>query len=309
SAVLRSERGSVTAGQLRGRNPVPGADIRPRGQECRSGTELLPAGTPVTPVVLGLAAAAGYDQLTVHPRPRVEVLVLGDELLHRGLPSGARIRDALGPMAGPWLTALGADVLVTRRLGDDAEALYEAVSTTRADLVVTTGSTAAGPVDRLRPVLARLGARLLVDGVAVRPGHPMVLAELPGRQPLVGLPGNPLAAVTGLLTLAAPLVASLAGRELPPLPTAELTEDIAGHDTDTRVLPVRYPLPEPARPAARFSAGFSGRTQARAPRAEPLRFSGPAMLRGVAGADALALVPPGGARRGQRVPLAELPRG
>ncbi|WP_245241016.1 molybdopterin molybdotransferase MoeA [Streptomyces spiramenti] len=308
SAVLRSERGRVSAGQLRGRNPEPGADIRPRGQECRSGTELLPAGTAVTPAVLGLAAAAGYDQLTVHPRPRVEVLVLGDELLHRGLPAGGRIRDALGPMTGPWLTMLGADVLVTRRLGDDAEALYEAVSTSRAHLVVTTGSTAAGPADQLRPVLDRLDARLRVDGVAVRPGHPMLLAELPDGRPLVGLPGNPLAAVTGLLTLAAPLLASLAGRELLPLPAVELTEEVVGHETDTRVVPVRYPAAEPTQ-SPRFSTGFGGRRDGRTPRARPVRFSGPAMLRGLAGADALALVPPGGAPLGQRVPLVELPRG
>ncbi|NJQ08102.1 molybdopterin molybdotransferase MoeA [Streptomyces lonarensis] len=308
SAVLRSERGRVSAGQLRGRNPEPGADIRPRGQECRSGTELLPAGTAVTPAVLGLAAAAGYDQLTVHPRPRVEVLVLGDELLHRGLPSGGRIRDALGPMTGPWLTMLGAEVLVTRRLGDDAEALYEAVSTSRAHLVVTTGSTAAGPADRLRPVLDRLGARLRVDGVAVRPGHPMLLAELPDGRPLVGLPGNPLAAVTGLLTLGAPLLASLAGRELLPLPAVELTEEVPGHESDTRVVPVRYPAAEPTQ-SPRFSTGLGGRRDGRTPRAQPVRFSGPAMLRGLAGADALALVPPGGAPLGQRVPLVELPRG
>ncbi|TDC61820.1 molybdopterin molybdenumtransferase MoeA [Streptomyces hainanensis] len=286
TAVLRSEQGGVADGRLSGPNPEPGADVRPRGQECRTGTELLPARTPLTPAALGLAAAAGYDQLAVRPRPRAEVLVLGDELLFRGLPHDGRIRDALGPMTGPWLTALGAHTLVTRRLGDDAEALYEAVSTSRADLIVTTGSTAAGPVDHLRGVLRRLDAQLLVSGVAVRPGHPMLLAELPGGVPLVGLPGNPLAAVSALLTLAAPLLSALADRPTPEERRAQLAEAVRGHPTDTRLVPVRCPAPGEAR---------------------PLSYAGPAMLRGIAAASALAVIPPGGAGAHTEVRLLDLP--
>ncbi len=194
---------------------MPGQDIRPRGQECRSGDQLLPPGTLVTPAVLGLAAAAGYDACSAVPRPRAEVLVLGDELLTEGLPHDGLIRDALGPMLPPWLRALGADVIAVRRLGDDAEALHKAVTTSNADLIVTTGGTAAGPVDHVHPTLRRIGAELLVDGVAVRPGHPMLLARTKENQHLVGLPGNPLAAVSGLLTLAEPLLRTLAGRAAP----------------------------------------------------------------------------------------------
>ncbi len=141
--------------------------------------------------MLGLAAAAGYDDLTVLPRPRAEVLVLGDELLTGGAPRDGLIRDALGPMLPPWLRALGADVVAVRRLGDDAEALYRAITSSTADLIVTTGGTASGPVDHVHPTLRRAGAELLVDGVKVRPGHPMLLARLREDQHLVGLPGNP----------------------------------------------------------------------------------------------------------------------
>ncbi|WP_344296515.1 molybdopterin molybdotransferase MoeA, partial [Streptomyces synnematoformans] len=215
-----------------------GQDIRPRGQECRAGVELLPAGARVTPAVLGLAAAAGHDELRVVRRPRVEVLVLGAELLHRGLPRDGRIRDALGPMLEPWLRACGAEPFVTRRLGDDAELLYEAIATSTADVVVTTGGTAAGPVDHVHGTLRRLGADLLVDGVAVRPGHPMLLAVLPTGAHVVGLPGNPLAAVSGLLTLAEPLVRVRGGAPVPEPPEAVLTADVKGHPTDTRLVPV-----------------------------------------------------------------------
>ncbi|MEV4503594.1 molybdopterin molybdotransferase MoeA [Streptomyces klenkii] len=288
TAVLRSEHGEVTVkGELlAARHVSHGQDIRPRGGECRQGDELVPAGTLVTPALLGLAAAAGYDELTVVRRPRVDVLVLGDELLREGLPEGGLIRDALGPMLGPWLRALGAEPGEALFLGDDEDALYEALAASTADVVVTTGGTASGPVDHVHPTLRRLGAELLVDGVAVRPGHPMLLARPgPGRH-VVGLPGNPLAAVAGLLTLAEPLLRGLTGR-VPGEPVrAVLAEAVSGHPEDTRLVPVAYD-----------GAG----------RVRPLRFHGPAMLRGLAAADGMAVVPAGGAGRAAEVQVLGLP--
>ncbi|WP_446049900.1 molybdopterin molybdotransferase MoeA, partial [Streptomyces albidoflavus] len=327
TAVIRSEHGRLDAhgGLHPEREVVHGQDIRPRAQECRTGDTLLPAGSAVTPAVLGLAAAAGYDTLAVHTRPTVDLFVLGDELLTRGLPRDGLIRDALGPMLPHWLREAGAEVRTVERLGDRPDALAEAVAASEADLVVTTGGTAAGPVDFVHPTLERLGAELLVDGVAVRPGHPMLLARTAPGQHLVGLPGNPLAAVCGLLTLVVPLLRGLAGAPLrqgaaagrtpgsravpdvyetrrvqlssdplvataPPgpdvaAPTAVLDAPVQGHPSDTRLVPVRV------------DAGW----------ARPLSFGGPAMLRGVATADALAVVVPGGAEAGHPVELLALP--
>ncbi|MFF5274406.1 molybdopterin molybdotransferase MoeA [Streptomyces sp. NPDC000133] len=307
TAVIRSEHAYVD--EARGllyaqRQVVPGQDIRPRGQECRSGDQLLPAGTVVTPAVLGLSAAAGYDELVTVPRPRVDVLVLGDELLTAGLPRDGLIRDALGPMIGPWLRALGAEVSDPRRLGDDAEALQHALTTSDADLVITTGGTAAGPVDHVHPVLAKIGAGLLVDGVAVRPGHPMLLARLPSAGPyLVGLPGNPLAAVSGLLTLAEPLLRGLAGRAPEEPYRVVVRDEVHGHPHDTRLVPVvhRVGSAKGANSPAGNGAG------AGVEHVVPLHYNGPAMLRGIAAADGLAVVPPGGVRSGTEVEILDLP--
>ncbi|MET9359865.1 molybdopterin molybdotransferase MoeA [Streptomyces sp. NPDC006632] len=288
TAVIRSEHARFDEARTllqADRVVLHGQDIRPRGQECRSGDALLPATALVTPAVLGLAAAAGYDELATVPRPRVEVLVLGDELLTQGLPHDGLIRDALGPMLGVWLRALGADVIATRRLKDDAGSLLAAVTASSADLVITTGGTAAGPVDHVHPVLHKAGAELLVDGVAVRPGHPMLLAQIGVGKHLVGLPGNPLAAVSGLLTLAEPLLRELAHRARPVTYTAPLRNAVQGHPHDTRLVPVVH----------------------RAERVLPLHYNGPAMLRGVAAADGLAVVPPGGAREDQEVEILDLP--
>ncbi|WP_107417944.1 molybdopterin molybdotransferase MoeA [Streptomyces sp. CB03238] len=308
TAVIRSEHSRTdTTGHLHAQREVThGQDIRPRGQECRSGDQLLPAGTPVTPAVLGLAAAAGYDELHTVERPRVDVLVLGDELLTAGLPHDGLIRDALGPMLAPWLHALGADVIATRRIGDDADALYAAVTDSEADVVITTGGTAAGPVDHVHPVLRKAGAELLVDGVKVRPGHPMLLARLSPATYLVGLPGNPLAAVSGLLTLAEPLLRGLAGRRARAPYTAAVRDEVHGHPHDTRLVPVTHA-------AGRAAGHATGRASGRASghvgsgHVVPLHYNGPAMLRGIAVADGLAVVPPGGARSGDVLEILDLP--
>jgi molybdopterin molybdotransferase len=262
----------------------PGTDVRPRGEECAEGEPLVPAGSVVTPAMLGLAAAAGYDSLDVIPPPSVAVLVLGDELLERGLPRPGRVRDALSPLVPPWLADLGARANPPIRVPDTRQGLLEEIEDSTADVIVTTGSTAAGPVDFVHDVLGHLGARWIVDGVQVRPGHPMLLAVLPDGRPVVGLPGNPLAAVSGLVTLAAPLLASMRGVPLEEGRVA-LAVDVTSHPHDTRIIPVV------------IEDGV----------ARPLRFDGPAMLRSLALADALVAIPPSGGLAGSTVTLLPVP--
>ncbi|MEU2238197.1 molybdopterin-binding protein [Streptomyces sp. NPDC018338] len=271
--------------------PAGSVPAPPRHQEGRTGGEvLLPAGTVVTPVVLGLAAAAGHDRLAVHRRPRVELLLLGEESPPSGPPRADRAPDVIGPLLHPWLTRHGAEVIDRRRVQEDTARLRDALRDSTADVVVAAGGTAAGPVDPLRTALGGSGARLLVDSVAVRPGHPMLLAELPssldGRPRfLVGLPGDPQAAVAGAVTLAVPLLRRLGGHADPEPYRMYAAVDLPGHPHDTRLLPVR-----------RVAHG-----------AAPLACDGPAKLLGLAVADGLAVVPPGGAPAGTDVEVLEVP--
>lgn len=279
--VLRREHGTLSGADLlatQARDPA--LDVRRAGRECRAREVVLPAGARLTPPALGLLAAAGVDVVPVR-RATVDVLVLGDELVTSGPARDGRVRDALGPMLSAWLPALGLAVIARRHVPDSLAALADVVAGSTADLTVTTGSTAHGPVDHLHAALSAAGAQLLVDGVAVRPGHPQVLAVRADGRPVVGLPGNPLAAATAVLTLVVPLVAALHGAAPTPPRTVRLVEAVAAGDEATRLVPVR-----------------DGR---------PVLFAGPAMLRGLAVADGVAVVPPGGAAAGAEVELLPVP--
>jgi molybdopterin molybdotransferase len=260
---------------------LPGQDVRPAGIECRAGEVVATQGQRVVPALVGLLAAAGVDEVAVVPAPRVRVVVTGDELVDAGPSGGGAVRDALGPMLPPWLRHLGAGAVTVTHVRDDAAALAAAFAAPDADLVVSTGSTAAGRRDHLRAVLTETGAELLVDTVAVRPGRPMLLARMADGRVVAGLPGNPLAAVSSLLTLVAPLVRHLGGHPPQAEVTVVLGDDVTGHPTQHRLVPVRE--------------------------GGPLHHVGPAMLRGLAAADGLAVIPPGGARAGDPVRLLALP--
>ena len=261
-----SAAGAVVSGEV-----SLGRHIRRAGEECVAGEVLLPAGVVVRPGVLGLAATLGLDRLSVIPQPRVASLVTGDELVHRGPSGPGRVRDAIGPMLPGLIGQAGAIALPVMHLPDSRKDLINALTDTEADLILVSGSSASGPADHLRPTLAELGAELIIDGVACRPGHPQALGRFDDGRLVLGLPGNPLAALTAFLTLGAAALHRLRGLPLPTLPIAPVPGGLACHPDSTRLIPVRV--------------GPQG--------VVPVGHGGSAMLRGAAGADALAVVDPG----------------
>jgi len=277
-AVLRYEDARVDGDTVAGTVP-PGRHVRRTGDDCPAGASLLPAGTAVTPVVAGLAASVGLDTLVVRQPPRVVALITGDEVVYSGLPGHGRIRDAIGPLLPGVVARHGAELILRLPVPDEPAAeLPAAVDAAVAEVVLVCGATAAGPMDRLRAALAELGGRPVVDGVACRPGHPQSLTILPDGRYVVGLPGNPFAALVACHTLVAPLLAGLSGRALAALPYAPLAGDVAT-GADTRIVPVRW-----------------------VDRAVvPVGHDGPGSLWGAAAADALAVLPPDWA--GEPVPL------
>jgi molybdopterin molybdotransferase len=214
-----------------------GGEIRPVGLECRKGQVIAQAGTVLTPAWIGLLASAGWDQLEVTCVPKVEIILLGDEIQLAGIPADGLVRDALGPQLPIWLIRMGAEVVSMSYVADELSLVVAAIAlaATRADLIVTTGGTADGPRDHLHDALENLGAKLVVDRVKVRPGHPMLLANL-NSVPLLGLPGNPQSAIVGLMSLGQPVLNSLLGRPLQKLENVITIKEIKAREDFTRLV-------------------------------------------------------------------------
>jgi molybdopterin molybdotransferase len=279
TAILRTENGVIDAdGLVTG--PASPADMRRRGEECRQGDVLAKEGIVLTPPLVGLLAAAGHDAAAVTCAPRIRLVLMGDELQEAGLPGPGRVRDALGPQLPAWLQRVGAEVVDIRRLNDVREDVEAALSDDGVDLIISTGGTAAGPHDHVHTAVEAVGGHFVVDGVAVRPGHPMAMADMgTDHAPLVALPGNPQAAIIGLLTLAFPLIAAQLGRADVDDARVVLAESLNAPDGQTRMVG-----------GVIAEDGFRRSTHA-----------GSAMLRGLAASTGYAVVPPGGATPGDLV--------
>ena len=269
--------------------PPLGSGIIRQAATMNSGASLVSAGRLVTSAVLALAAAAGHDALEVIRPPVVGTLVLGRSLLSHGLPRQGRVRDALGDAVADFAGMQGARSNPPLRAPDTALLLREHIADADVDVLITTGSTAPTPDNHVRQVLRDLGARWLIDGVAVSPGTQMLLARLPDERFVVGLPGDPAAALAGLVTIVRPLLAALRGAEQASPIQAVLVDDVreGEYPDDTRLIPVQLDSSAAHVIARTLPSGF-------------------AHLAHWANADGVAVVPPNDMARGQSVPVLPL---
>jgi molybdopterin molybdotransferase len=296
SGVLRSEHGTIVGtgdtAQLdrnaaaREDEPRTGENVRPAGEEVGMSDTVIRAGTVLNPAHIAVAAVSGHDELAVLPRPRVGLVLTGDEVVESGIPAPGYVRDTFGPQLPAFVALLGGEMAGSQRLPDDLDLLIATIRAQQnAEVIITTGGTGASAADHLRSALHELGAEILIDGVAMRPGGPSLLAKLPDGRFLVGLPGNPLAAMMGMLTLAQPLLASLAGAAEPSLGSVTTGCELTGRPGLSRLLPYR------------LEDGVAMKSQ----------WFGSGMLRGLAEADGVLISPPPGAHTGESVQMLALP--
>jgi molybdopterin molybdotransferase len=197
-----------------------GANARPQGEDIAKGATALPAGRRLMPPDLALLAGLGLTEAAVRRRLRVTVFSTGDELAD---PPGpllpGRIFDANRAMLLALLQRLGADSrdggILPDNAGATARALRDAAD--ESDLLITSGGVSTGEEDHVRTAIAAAG-RLEFWRVAIKPGRPVALGTL-GSTPLLGLPGNPVAALVTFQALGRPLFDRLAGATYRPPPT------------------------------------------------------------------------------------------
>ena len=234
--VIRWENAKVNGDQLTGVTSAR-KDFRPAGDESKAEEVLVKAGTKLTPAMVGLLAAAGHDQLSVVKRPKVALLLFGDEIQLNGLPKDGLVRDSLGPQLPAWLEKLGCEVIRIEYVADELQLTIDAIkmASEECDLIATTGGTADGPRDFLVPAINALNGEVLIKQIACRPGHPQVLGKVNGKA-LLGLPGNPQSAVVALMTIGQPVINSLLGAKLPELPVITTDDQFEAQPGFTRLV-------------------------------------------------------------------------
>lgn len=199
----------------------PGQHIARRGVDIRAGDVVLAAGTHIGPAQIAALAAAGAGQVEVCRRPRVAVLVTGDELVDISTqPGPGQIRNSNGPCLLALARQAGCEVVDLGVVGDDrprlAERLREGLA---ADVLCITGGMSMGQHDYVPGVLAEVGVRLEVQKIAIKPGKPTAFGVGPAGQLIFGLPGNPVSCFVGFTVFVRAALAGLQGREVAPPPT------------------------------------------------------------------------------------------
>jgi len=212
---------------------TPSENVMLAGTDIAAGMRALGAGTRLTPREIGLLSAVGRESVPVVGTPKVGIISTGEELVRPGEPLSSQrgeIYDVNSYTIAAGVEAAGGEPVVYPHAGDDFDEMERLLrqAADECDLVVSSGSTSASAVDVIYRVIEDKG-ELLVHGVAVKPGKPMLVGRLDrsdgGHSAYIGLPGYPVSALTIFRTFVAPAIRQAAGRPEPA--TASLTGEMA----------------------------------------------------------------------------------
>lgn len=201
--------------ELRAAAP-PYQHVRALGEDIAETELLLAPGRRVRAIDAAAAAAAGHTGLVVRARPRVAIVPTGDELRPVGATlAPGEIADTNSLMLAGQARAAGASAEASPIVEDDPQSLRAALvaACSRADVVLVLAGSSAGRDDHTANVVRDAGV-LSAHGVAVKPGHPVVLGVV-DRTPVVGVPGYPVSAALTFDLVVHPLLAELEGTVVP----------------------------------------------------------------------------------------------
>jgi len=240
AVVMREHLRRRPDGSVHLREPArAGQHVRQVGESVLAGTDLVPAGRALRPADLAAAAAGGLREIEVRRRPLVTIVPTGDEVRPLGTDlAPGELLDTNSIMLAATLRELGCRVHVTAIQPDDPSLIARTVSRASADLVLVLAGSSAGRDDHTAQVIRDLGS-VVVQGVAVRPAHPVLLGVVAGGVPVIGVPGYPVSAALAVELFAVPLLADLQQRALPlgpPVRTRLRAAVASGPDVEEYVL-------------------------------------------------------------------------
>ncbi|WP_247002452.1 molybdopterin biosynthesis protein [Halosolutus gelatinilyticus] len=203
---------------------APGDNVMFAGADVAAGERALGPGTRITPRDIGLLSALGIDEVPVRAPPTVGIVSTGDELVRPGDDVDSdrgEIYDVNSYTIAAGVEDAGGEAVLYPHAGDDQDEMERVlrVAADECDLVLSSGSTSASAVDVIYRVIEEQG-ELLLHGVAVKPGKPMLVGRLQNSA-YVGLPGYPVSAMMVFRTFVAPAIREAAGLPEPKAATVE----------------------------------------------------------------------------------------
>jgi len=199
---------------------VAGKNVVRAGAEHHAKDAVLRPGTRLGYAELAMAAQMGRTQIQVTPKPRVAILSTGDEIVAVGeAPGPYQIRNSNCVSLAAQAALAGAEPVLRGNAADDETEIRAAIERglQAADVLVLSGGVSVGKYDLVEPVLKELGAEFLFDGVAIRPGRPVVFG-ICHEKPVFGLPGNPVSTMVTFELFVRPAIEILSGLSPQPLP-------------------------------------------------------------------------------------------
>lgn len=196
----------------------PGENIRRTGDEYKKGETVLEAGIKATPPVIALLASLGHLKFPVFKKPRVSLVVTGDELVEPGNPlQDGQIYDSNAYGLTAALNALGIDGIKSFIARDTREETREAFEKALidSDMVISSGGVSVGDHDYVKETVEALGFKTVFWRIAIKPGKPVYFGFLDTqegeRKYVFGLPGNPVSVLVTFHQIVKPALRKLAG--------------------------------------------------------------------------------------------------
>ncbi|MFD1779649.1 gephyrin-like molybdotransferase Glp [Fredinandcohnia salidurans] len=225
-----------------------GDNVSFRGEDTKKDSVLVEKGIFINPGVKALLATFGYHQVEVAKKPVIGIYATGTELLdvHEELVPG-KIRNSNSYMVSAQIERVGAVPKYFGKLSDDFDLCFEAIKNAlnEVDILITTGGVSVGDYDYLPAIYEKLGAEVLFNKIAMRPGSVTTVAQLNGKL-LFGLSGNPSACYVGFELLVRPVVRTRLYSNQPHLlrMKAELNADFPKPNPFTRFVRSRISFSE-----------------------------------------------------------------
>jgi molybdopterin molybdotransferase len=228
-AVIRFEETSVSGNVVAiHRRVQPNENIRMAGEDIAAGDIAIPAGARIRPQEIGVLASIGALHVNVHRRPRVGVLSTGDEITEPGIELlPGMIRDANLPMIAAAVRQAGGDAIELGVVRDSEDELRRRFADLPdLDLLIVTGGVSVGDFDLVKQVMHAEGEISLWQ-VRMKPGKPLAFGKIAGVD-VIGLPGNPVAALVAFHQFARASILTMLGRQDLEIPTvnARLVEPV-----------------------------------------------------------------------------------